>query len=123
VKRKFRLTRSNDFERVRRNGKSYAHPLLVLVAAPNQMDFSRIGVVAGKSVGSAVHRNRAKRLIRAAYQEVSTRIQAGWDLIFFARKPLHQANYDATWIAIRDVLVKARIFEENGGLIGRSVSE
>lgn len=123
MKREFRLTRSTDFERVRRNGKSYAHPLLVLVAVPNQMDLTRIGVVAGKSVGSAVHRNRAKRLIRAAVQEMVADIQAGWDLIFYSRKSMYQANFLETCTAVGQLLTRARIFGDNGGVNGRSISQ
>ena len=69
MNRRFRLTRSTDFKRVRRIGKSYAHPLVVFVAAPNELQQVRIGVVAGRAVGSAVQRNRAKRQLRACLQQ------------------------------------------------------
>jgi hypothetical protein len=58
VKRRFRLTRSTDFKRVRRIGRSYAHPLVVLIVASNEIQQARIGIVAGKTVGMAVERNR-----------------------------------------------------------------
>jgi len=114
VKRKFRLTRSTDFERVRREGKSFVHPLLVLVSAPNQMNLTRIGVVAGKSVGCAVNRNRAKRLIRAAVQENSADFVTGWDLIFYSRKSLHQASFSEICDAVRYLSSKAGIVGKNG---------
>ena len=64
---KFRLTRSEDFKRVRRIGKSYAHPLVVLVVQASETSTHvRVGVAAGKTTGTAVHRNRAKRLLREA---------------------------------------------------------
>jgi ribonuclease P protein component len=69
VQRNFRLTRSEDFKRVRRDGKSYAHPLVVLIALNsenNEHSRVRVGVAAGKSVGTAVIRNRTKRLLREA---------------------------------------------------------
>ena len=74
MQRKFRLTRSEDFKRVRRFGKSYAHPLVVLIvqtmtSEPRPVAFSdrgRVGVAAGRTVGTAVYRNRAKRLLREA---------------------------------------------------------
>ena len=66
MQRKFRLTRSEDFKRVRRSGKSYAHPLVVLIVQSNNQPRVKIGVAAGRTVGTAVYRNRAKRLLREA---------------------------------------------------------
>ena len=70
MQRKLRLTRSTDFKRVRHDGKSTAHPFLVLIALENQLSITKVGVTAGRSVGNAVKRNRAKRLIRAALREL-----------------------------------------------------
>jgi ribonuclease P protein component len=88
VQRRFRLTRSDDISRARKFGKSYADPLLVLVAHANGRAQVRVGVVAGKTVGAAVKRNRAKRLLRAAMQSLVSSVAPGWDLILIARPPL-----------------------------------
>ena len=88
MKRKFRLTRSIDFKRVRRFGRSYTHPLVVLVTLPTREPVTRIGVTAGKKVGGAVQRNRAKRLLREALRMVHPSIIQGNDLMLIARKPL-----------------------------------
>jgi ribonuclease P protein component len=88
VQRRFRLTRSDDISRARKSGKSYADPLLVLVAQANGRAQVRVGVVAGKTVGGAVQRNRAKRLLRAAMQSLVSSVAPGWDLILIARPPL-----------------------------------
>ena len=55
VQRTFRLTRSQDFKRVRQSGKSYAHPLIVLIAQANDEMKVRVGVAAGRTVGTAVN--------------------------------------------------------------------
>jgi len=83
MKRKFRLTRSTDFKRVRRFGKSYAHPLVVLISQPNELNISRFGISAGRSVGNAVHRNRAKRQIRESLRPLLPSIKSGWDVVFW----------------------------------------
>ncbi len=112
MKRRFRLTRSTDFQRVRRIGKSYAHPLVVLVAARNELSQVRIGVVAGRAFGQAVERNRAKRRLRACLQECLPHLSPGWDCIFFARKPLGQAGFAEICAAVQLVLKKAGLWNE-----------
>jgi ribonuclease P protein component len=88
VQRKFRLTRSTDFKRVRRTGKSYAHPFVVLVVQTSEAPRVRVGVTAGRSVGGAVQRNRAKRLLREAMRPLLPDLLPGWDLILIARPAL-----------------------------------
>ena len=109
MNRRYRLTKSADFKRVRRLGRSYPHPLIVLIALPNELLYSRIAVVAGRTVGKAVERNRAKRMIRAVLNEWISDILPGWDLIFIARQPLSNASYYKTHEAIRSLLQRAQL--------------
>jgi ribonuclease P protein component len=111
VQRKFRLTRSEDFKRVRQSGKSYAHPLLVLVASssPSSSRHVRVGVAAGKSAGGAVQRNRAKRLLREAARSCLDRLSPGFDLILIARPPLVNATLQETRAALENLLRRAKI--------------
>ena len=112
MQRKFRLTRSIDFKRVRHKGKSYAHPLLVLIKVENQEAITRIGVAAGKSVGNAVKRNRAKRLIRAAARELYPQIATEYDLVLIARKPIIQVKMPLVRDALLNLLQRANLLNE-----------
>lgn len=112
MKRKFRLTKSTDFKRVRRYGKSYAHPLIVLIALPNEVEGTHFGVAAGRAVGQAVQRNRAKRLIRAALQPYLERVSPGWDVVLLARKPMTAATFQQTRTALEALLNRARLLKE-----------
>jgi ribonuclease P protein component len=132
VQRKFRLTRSEDFKRVRRSGKSYAHPLVVLIVQAhdqrsttvpdafggspadqprNPVDQQRlkIGVAAGRTVGTAVYRNRAKRLLREAMRPLIPKIASGLDLILIARPGLVSATLEETRQALLNLLQRAQI--------------
>jgi ribonuclease P protein component len=111
MERRFRLTRSTDFKRVRRMGKSYAHPLIVLVVTPNDSLALRIGFSAGRSVGGAVQRNRSKRVLRAILHGLLTEIGTGWDLIFLARHGLSEATFDHTSLAVKELLRRARLIK------------
>jgi ribonuclease P protein component len=107
VKRRFRLTRSTDFKRVRRSGKSYAHPLVLLYVTPSDQPGTRVGVAAGRIVGNAVRRNRAKRLLRAAMSACLPEIAPGSDLLLVAQPPLPAATSVQTRAALSILLRRA----------------
>lgn len=109
MKNHFRLTRSTDFKRVRRYGKSYAHPLVVLYTTASGEPQSRVGVTAGRWVGGAVERNRAKRLLREAVRSLYPRILPGNDLLLIARAPLPAANLSLAQAALMSVLQRAKL--------------
>jgi len=109
VQRNFRLTRSEDFKRVRRDGKSYAHPLVVLIAQSNDQPHVRVGVAAGKSVGTAVIRNRTKRLLREAMRKLIPDIASNLDLVLIARPALASATLADTQRALLNLLHRAKI--------------
>jgi ribonuclease P protein component len=109
VNRRYRLTRSDDFKRVRRLGKSYAHPLVVLVAHPNELAELRIGIVATRSVGGAVERNRAKRRLREAVQPMFSRLPEGWDILLLARQPLSVATFQQIQAALEGLITRAHL--------------
>jgi len=112
VQRNFRLTRSQDLKRVRQSGKSYAHPLIVLVAQANEEMKVRVGVAAGRTVGSAVKRNRAKRLLREAMRPLLPSLATGWDLILIARPALVSSTLTDTRQALIHVLQRAQLISD-----------
>ena len=123
MQRKFRLTRSEDFKRVRRSGKSYAHPLVVLIVQVHDRRSSpedtrshpvdqprvKVGVAAGRTVGTAVYRNRAKRLLREAMRTLIPNLTSGLDLILIARPGLASASLEQTRQALLTLLQRAQI--------------
>ena len=111
MKRNFRLTQSTDFKRVRNFGKSYAHPLVVLVVQPATHAGLRVGVTAGRSVGGAVQRNRAKRLLREAMRSLLPSVHTGWDLILIARQPLLKATYRQVCAALSKLAQRADLLD------------
>ena len=120
MQRRFRLTRSEDFKRVRRFGKSFAHPLVVLIVQKSDQPHVRVGVAAGRKVGTAVTRNRVKRLLREAMRPIIPAIAlqqakdnasglAGLDLILIARAGLATASLEDTRQALQNLLQRAQI--------------
>ena len=109
MQRKFRLTRSEDFKRVRRSGKSYAHPLVVLIVQTHDQPRLKIGVAAGRTVGTAVYRNRAKRLLREAIRPLIPSVTPGLDLILIARPGVVSSTLEETRQALLTLLQRAKI--------------
>jgi ribonuclease P protein component len=98
--------------RVRRTGKSYAHPLIILIASPNEHSNSRFGISASKAIGGAVSRNRAKRRIRAAIHSYLAAVKDGWDIILIARAPLLDAEWPQICEAVHTVLKRAYLLDD-----------
>jgi len=112
VQRRFRLTRSEDFKRVRRSGKSYAHPLVVLIVQAHDQPRarSRVGIAAGRTVGTAVRRNRAKRLLREAMRNLLPDTASDVDILLIARPALASAALEEARAALQNLLQRANLF-------------
>jgi ribonuclease P protein component len=81
-----RLSRSGDFDRVFRQGRSHAARELVLYVFPrDSQDPPRLGLSVSRKVGGAVERNRVKRMLREAFSEEGSRLPAGTDAVLVAR--------------------------------------
>lgn len=109
MKREVRLVKPADFKRVRRHGKSYAHPFTVLIALANGLGQSRVAVVANRSLGGAVARNRAKRVLRAAMQPLVEHIQPSQDILLLARHGITGAKSPQVQDALEQLLRKANL--------------
>jgi ribonuclease P protein component len=68
-----------------------------------------VGFAAGKRVGTAVARNRAKRLLREALRQQLAHLAPGWDLLFIARAPLATVKLPQAQVAVEQVLERARL--------------
>ena len=93
ARKRRRLSRSGEFDRVYREGSSHANRFLVLYSFPRGEEDERevrLGVSAGRKVGSAVQRNRVKRALREAFWGLSDRLPPGHDFVLVARPGINE---------------------------------
>jgi ribonuclease P protein component len=109
VKRDQRLRAPADFRRVRELARrGWAHPLLVLYAAANELGRTRVGITVSGRVGSAVVRNRVRRRLRAALDERFDALPAAADVVVVARPASARAAYADLCEALDSVMQRAR---------------
>jgi ribonuclease P protein component len=85
-----RLSRSGDFDRVYREGRSHANRFLVLYAFPRSADEAdeddtRLGISVSRKVGGAVERNAVKRALREAFWSLDPAVPGRHDFVLVAR--------------------------------------
>ncbi len=107
---KFKLNK--DFRRLYGRGKSMVDPLIVTYALRNGRDCCRIGITAGKKLGGAVERNRAKRVITAAWRETAPMLSQNIDAVFVARTRILRAKSTDVAAVLRRQLERAGFIAE-----------
>jgi ribonuclease P protein component len=114
MQKQHRLRANADIERLRREGRSVAHPLLVLLVLANDREISRFGFSVGRRIGKATRRNQVKRRMREAVRHRLARqeVATGWDILLIARRPITDASFQQVDEAIGLLLRRARLMNE-----------
>ena len=85
MKKLIKLKQNYEFRRAYTRGKSYVSPYFVIYLFATKKQAVRLGITTGKKIGGAVCRNRARRVLTAAFRNLLPRLQTGFDVVIVAR--------------------------------------
>jgi ribonuclease P protein component len=86
--RRSRLRTAAEFDTVFKRGVRLGGRFFLLVVAPNGARRDRLGLAVSRRVGSAVERNRARRLLRESFRRTRRPGARGLDLVVVAHRDL-----------------------------------
>ncbi len=99
------------FHRAYKRGKSYVSPGLVTYVIKNNTNNLQIGITTSKKIGKAVQRNRCRRIIRAAFQNLECNVKNGYDIIFVARAKTTYLKSTDILCYMKEHLHQANVFK------------
>ena len=108
----FKLKENRDFRRAYTRGASLVSPYIVVYYMKNRRNDIRLGITAGKKIGGAVSRNRAKRVITAAFRGCLPQIQTGYDFVIVARTRILSVKSTVVQASLMKLLKKAQLCHE-----------
>ena len=94
------LKKNSDFQKVYRQGKSYANRYLVMYVLENHTEGNRLGISVSKKVGNSVIRHHLTRLIRESYRLHEDMFNNGLDIVVIARSTARDISYRETESAL-----------------------
>jgi len=104
-----KIKENRDFRRAYNRGKSFVSPYIVVYVNKNRTGEKRLGITAGKKIGNAVKRNRAKRVIYSAFRACEELISPGYDFVIVARTRILSAKSTDVARSLEKILDTANI--------------
>jgi ribonuclease P protein component len=111
MQRRLRLRRRVDFNQLRRRGRRWHHPMILLITRANDLEHSRFGFSASRGFGKATARNRMKRILREVIRSRLSLIEDGWDCLFVARRAANGATFAEVEVAVNQLMQRSNLLK------------
>lgn len=110
------ITENYHFRRAYKRGNAIVNSILItyIVKTKEGKNESRVGITTSAKIGNAVNRNRARRVIRAAYQQLVPQVKPGYDIVFVARARTCKVKSSQVLNIMRKQLSQAGVLREEG---------
>ena len=86
-----RIRRRAEYKKIYENGSRSHGRLMMLFVLPTRLEVSRLGIAATRKLGSAVRRNRAKRMVREVFRR--NKLAGGYDIVVVPRPEMFSAGF------------------------------
>ena len=107
-----KIKENYQFRAAYKKGKTIVLPCAVVYVNKNRFHNVRLGITAGKKIGNAVKRNRAKRVITAAFRSCLPRIKEGYDFVIVARLRVLSVKSQFVAESFNKAFISAGIIDE-----------
>ena len=105
------LSRPQEFAAIQERGTTRSHPLLTTRVLRTDLELTRFGLATGRSLGTAVVRNRVRRRLREALRAMAPAFRPGWDVLIVARPESVAAGQATLASTLRALLGRAGVVE------------
>lgn len=108
MKKEYRLKKNSSFKYIFRNGKRSFSELFILyyVKAKNV----KLGVSVSTKIGNSVVRNKVKRRIKEAFNEIIHNVEGNYNFVIVAKERIATATYKEIKAEIIIILLKEKIY-------------
>ncbi|MGO9136137.1 MAG: ribonuclease P protein component [Syntrophales bacterium] len=101
-----RISKRRDYLACYQQGVRSHSKHFTIVVRKNEMGISRLGITVSKKVGSAVERNRIRRLVREFFRLNRSRLSTPQDVVIIAKSNIAQLAYQDVCTELEGHLIK-----------------
>ena len=114
MKKTVMLKKNYEFKKVLSKGKYYSGEYIEALILGNPKGKNTLGIAVNTKIGTAVERNKIKRLFRESYYSFEESIKEGQEIVFLWKKkqPVEKATYQNIKIDMQRILDKAKIIDK-----------
>ena len=103
-----RLKKRYEFRQAQLSGRRIHTSHFLIVVQPNALQHTRLGITVTKKVGSAVQRNRIKRVVREVFRRNRGLFPPNHDVVLIAKRGSDDIDYESLLKELRGAARKLR---------------
>lgn len=103
-----RLKKRYEFRHVQLTGRRTHTPHFLIVVQSNALHKTRLGITVTKKVGTAVERNRIKRVVREVFRRNRSLFPQAHDVVFIAKRGAYPIDYETVLDEVRRAAKRLR---------------